>query len=195
MFHAITTATIEVAGATGGTLGGRYLLSDFSQVDASDDLARTGWKFGVFGYRVTGKPRWFLVLAGGVMAGQTIHVFFRLEVKSVVFPAISDVTTVASRFVGLDRGAKVVDDIFLTQQLTGLGVFVLPFPVLGLMNLFGRFGVAAQAGFGDRGAGIKGANQCRKLAVISGGLGAPVSVVANSSTPSKRISTQAVFKK
>jgi len=60
--------------------------------------------------------------------------------------------------------------VFLAQYLLGIGVDELPFPVLRLVDLLGRFGVAAQAGFGDLGSGIKSPVQFFEFAVVGGGL-------------------------
>ena len=78
MLDAVAAAAIEVAGAAGLTLGLADFLGDFGQIDALDDLAGAGREFGVLGHRIAGESRWLLVLAGLIMADQTVDIAFEL---------------------------------------------------------------------------------------------------------------------
>ena len=48
--------------------------------------------------------------------------------------------------IGLRRDTEVIDDIFFAEPLLVFGVEKFPGPVLGLMDLFCRFGMAFDAG-------------------------------------------------
>lgn len=75
-------------------------------------------------------------------------------------------TAGAAGLIGGDRTAKTVDHMALAQGLPGNRVVILPGPVEGLLQLFGRFRVAAQTGFGDFGAAIEGALERLEAGVI-----------------------------
>ena len=166
MLDAVAAAAVEVAHAAGAARGRPDLLGDFLEVDAAHDLAGAGGKLGVFGDGQAGKTGGLGVLAGMVVAHQAVNVFFDAEVKFVVAPAVADMAAVAGRFVRTHRGAEVVDDVLLAQHLLGGGVDEFPLPVLGLVDLLGRLRVAAQAGLGHRGAGVKLPVQFLELAVV-----------------------------
>ena len=169
VLHAIAATAIEVAGAAGVAAALAHLLGNFGEVNGLEDLARAGRVFGVFGDYVAGKTGRLFVVAGGVVADHAVHVFFRLEVEAGVLPAVAHVAAVAGRFVGGHRDAKVVHHVLLAEQLVGIRVFVFPLPVLGAVDLTGRFGVAAQADPGEVGAAVEAALQLLELAVVGGG--------------------------
>ncbi|OIQ68229.1 hypothetical protein GALL_501820 [mine drainage metagenome] len=105
------------------------------------------------------------------MTHQAVDIFLDREVELVILHAVADVATGASGFIGPHRGTKIINDVPLSQQLLGLRIDVFPGPVGGLLNLLGGLGMAAQAGFGDLGTGVKSPVEDLEFAVIGRGLG------------------------
>ena len=68
--------------------------------------------------------------------------------------------------IGFWRDAEVVDDIFFAEPLLVLGIEEFPGPVLGLVDLFCRFGMAFDAGLRYVGARCKVFLQLLEFGVI-----------------------------
>ena len=66
-----------------------------------------------------------------------------------VRPAITGMAGCAAGFIGSDIAAEIVNDSALAKGLARGLVVIFPFPVNGILNLMGSFGVAGQAGCGD----------------------------------------------
>jgi hypothetical protein len=169
VLHRVATTTVEVAGATGLAAGLADLLGDRLEIDAADDLARAGGKLGVLGHRMAGETGGLLVLAGGVVAHQTIDVLLGREIEVLVVKPVADVAARTGLVIGRHGGAEIVDHVPLAERLPGAGIHVFPLPVLGLVDLPGGFGVAGQAGLGDLGARLERSLQLLELAVVSRG--------------------------
>jgi hypothetical protein len=103
------------------------------------------------------------------MAGQAIDVLFRFEVEVGVLPAVADVATGAGRVVRGDGNAEVVEDGLLAQRLLGVGIEVLPLPVLGAMDLAGGLGMAGEASLGHLGTGVELLLQFLEFGMVGGG--------------------------
>jgi hypothetical protein len=86
------------------------------------------------------------------------------------------VTAGAAWFVGHHIAAKGVDNSFLAQLLSGLGVIELPGAMYTVLNLISRHVVAVNTGFGDFWAAGKWAIKLLKLAVVGGGGGCQAAV-------------------
>lgn len=69
--------------------------------------------------------------------------------------------------IGFWRDAEVVDDIFFAEPLLVLRIEELPGPVLGFMDLFGRLGMALDAGTGHIRAGVEMDLKLFEFSVIS----------------------------
>ena len=82
------------------------------------------------------------------MTDQAIDILLGLEVETRILPAITGMASHAVLLVGNGGRAVVVDDVFLAQLLAGFWIGIFPGPVLCMLNLLGRFGVATQAGLG-----------------------------------------------
>lgn len=129
-------------------------------------VAAAFWPFPGNVGGVSGQGGEFPVVAGGVVADQTIHCGVRLV---HVFPAIANVAGSAAGLVGNRHAAEAVDHLALAQLLAGFRVIVEPGPVAGALDLVSCFGVATQAGFGDFRGVLKGAFERLELAVVGGG--------------------------
>lgn len=154
MLDAIAAATEEMTGTAGIPAGFIDMLCDVLQV------------YTIFW--MTGFTRRFAVCARTVMAYKAINVFFRSKIEALVFPAI---TYMAGRAVGkirLRRDAEVIQDIAFANPLLVVGIKKFPGPVVGFMDLFGRFCVAFDAGPGDFRARLEILFQFLEPGVISG---------------------------
>ena len=81
------------------------------------------------------------------MTGEAIDIFLGGKIEAFILPTVSNVTTHAAGVVRRHGNAEIVDDILLAKLLPTGWILVFPRPVLGSLNLSGRFGVAGKAGF------------------------------------------------
>jgi hypothetical protein len=116
MLDPVAPAAVIVAAAAGLATGLANLLGDFRKVDALDDLARAGREFGVLGDRTAEEAGRFLVLAGLVMADQTIDIGFRGQVEMLVLGTVADVASGAETVIRCGRRAEIVDDVLLPSN-------------------------------------------------------------------------------
>ena len=151
---AVAAATEKMTGAAGITAGFIDILCDILQV------------YSIFW--MTGFTRRFAVCARTVMAYQAVNIFFGGKIEALVLPAI---TYMAGRAVGkirLRRDTEIIQDIALAKPLLVVGIKKLPGPVVGFMDLFGRLGVAFDAGPGDFRTGLEILLKLLEPGVISG---------------------------
>ena len=136
MFDGFAATTLEVAFAAGSAAG---------RTDVQGHVFKVGrFSCGVLGIR-----------PGGVMTGEAIDVFFGSEIKAIVLLPVADMAGGTGLYIGRRANAEIIDNIFLAKKLVGLGIFVFPGPVCRLMELFGGFGVAFQAGPGHLRAALE----------------------------------------
>ena len=102
------------------------------------------------------------------MTDDTVDICFRGEVEGVICPAITNMACTTEGLVGINRGAEIVDNIFLAQLLLGLGIYKLPGPVLGVVHLLGCLGMAGQAGLGYFGTILEMLIQLLKFGMVRG---------------------------
>ena len=168
MLDAVAAAAEEVAGTTGVATGFADVLCHVLQVNGLDELAGTRRVFYRLVSWMTSHAGCFLVSAGGVVTHQAIHVLLLGEVEGIILPSVPYVAGITEWLVGHFRDAEVVDEMFFAEQLTVRRVFIFPSPVRGLLDLFGRLGVAFQAGLGDIGTGLETLLQFLELAMVGG---------------------------
>ena len=125
MLDTIAATSEEVAGTAGITAGLADTLRNRFQIDIVIGVARV--------------TRRFAISTRGIVTDQAINIFFSGKVKTLVFPAITDMARCTVRIVGLWRDAEVIENVLLAQALLVLRVQEVPGPVLGLVNLPGGF--------------------------------------------------------
>lgn len=137
MFDGVSATTVKVTVAATVAAAVADVLGNEFQID-------------IVG-RPTGICRCFFVGAGGVVTYQTIHMTGIGEIKSGVAPAISCVTTCATRLVADDAHSVVVKSrrpfavFYLSALILGVGGGATPLPVCRMQHIVGFILMAAQA--------------------------------------------------
>ena len=70
------------------------------------------------------------------MADEAVDILLVLEVEFRARPVVAGMALRAHALVAAGVGAEIVDDVFFAEKLAGSGVFVLPGPVDGLLELW-----------------------------------------------------------
>jgi hypothetical protein len=159
MLDFVAAAAVKVAGSARLAGGQADVLRDICEVRWIPNGPASSREFCRFRNRKPGAGREFFVSGSGVVANETIHIFLNGEIKIFVFPTVANVATGATRLVGLDIYAEVVNECLFAQCLAGGFIDIFPRPVRGMHNFIGGLGVAGEAGFGDILRGCKGSLQ------------------------------------
>lgn len=107
MLHVIAPAAVPMTAAAVGARGHSHVLCDFQQIH----------RF----VRVSAVVSFFLAVgAGGIMADQAVDIFHFLEIKGLIFPAVSGMAFGATAPIGFNADSEIIHKISLAQP----GVFL-----------------------------------------------------------------------
>jgi len=140
MLHTVSASAEEVACPTVFATRPRDMLRHLLEVYGLEYLVP---KFLLLIHRVSAVRGKLLVCACAVVTDQTVHIFFRGEIKGVVLPSISRMATGTPAPVRYDGDSEVVDGVLLSDASCP---FPCPPPVNGGMQLFGGLCMAFEAG-------------------------------------------------
>src|SRR5690606_4483800 len=150
MLHAICTATVEMTATAIGPATGAHVLGNVFEIRRHHHLATALGPFPGYRSRITGQRRKLPVIAGCVVADETVHGIFCLRWRLVhILPSITHMAGGAAGLIRDRHAAKTVDNLAFAQYLPGFLMVVEPGPVRGLANLLAGFGVTSQARGGD----------------------------------------------
>ena len=113
MFDVDAAAAHEMAAAAGPAASRPDIAGDFIEVGFVFLIAGRFRNFIMTDSAITARCMEFLkgILAGGVVAGQAINIFFPLEIKFVALPAGADVAMAAGSFIRGCTHKKIIDDM------------------------------------------------------------------------------------
>jgi hypothetical protein len=155
MLNIIPTAAEKVTGSAIGALRPAHVLRNHCQI---------------YGY--IGHPRVGLdVRIAVVMTSETIYIVGILEIESRTVVTITNMATVAARFVARNSDTKVIQDVPLTHVANAFAFDIFgafPIPMTRLHHFFMPFRMAGNAGFGDILGSVKMFLQNGKPGVIHG---------------------------
>jgi len=157
MLDVVAAPAKEVTGAARRAAGWPHALRHLGQIH--------------FRIRHAGPGGRLLVTARRVVADQTVDVLGLLEVEVLVLPTVAGVTTGATRLIGRQRNAVVVDGGLLAQldRLAAVFLLSLPGPVDRMHEVLGLLLMAGQALLSGFGPGLD--RSLDELRVVWAGIG------------------------
>ena len=153
MLDTISPAATEMTGATGVATGFAYILCNIGEVDGCS--------------RQTTIIGSFEVLAGGIMTDKAVDILLDCEIIILIDPAIARMACSAMGEIRLWRDAEIIQDILLADALLVMRIEEFPGPVLGFLDLLGRFSMAFNTGPGNGWSSLKLLLQFLELGMVS----------------------------